>query len=269
MFCINPEPDTPPPSFLGQTRMRRLGTKIAQATAYHWLQEENYVLRVTFSAHLLWRIDLTGIIVQPTPKPLAVRQKAVYYAVYDEDFYGWSYLLCAVNWSCNSEQKSGEGTSQGGLRNMDDQQRMMHPQHHPVSMAGLPPQPPYLPQPTDPTNSDDGRKQDIGEILQQIMNITDQSLDEAQARKHTLNCHRMKPALFSVLCEIKEKTGESSLFHTLNSYSMCLSHGRRHVECRCKLRSDRFPSIFLVVLSLRAIHESRNKVSTLSSREVS
>ena len=41
--------------------------------------------------------------------------------------------------------------------------------------------------------------QDIGEILQQIMNITDQSLDEAQARKHTLNCHRMKPALFSVL----------------------------------------------------------------------
>jgi len=50
------------------------------------------------------------------------------------------------------------------------------------------------------------RKQEIGEILQQIMNITDQSLDEAQARKHTLNCHRMKPALFTVLCEIKEKT---------------------------------------------------------------
>jgi len=74
----------------------------------------------------------------------------------------------------------------------------------------------------DPTagtgNSDasggEQRKHDISEILQQIMNITDQSLDEAQARsvlstnnrKHTLNCHRMKPALFSVLCEIKEKT---------------------------------------------------------------
>ena len=43
------------------------------------------------------------------------------------------------------------------------------------------------------------------------MNITDQSLDEAQARKHTLNCHRMKPALFSVLCEIKEKTGDISM----------------------------------------------------------
>lgn len=58
----------------------------------------------------------------------------------------------------------------------------------------------------DPSVIDDPRKQDIGEILQQIMNITDQSLDEAQARKHTLNCHRMKPVLFAVLCEIKEKT---------------------------------------------------------------
>lgn len=101
---------------------------------------------------------------------------------------------------------------------MDDQQRMMHPvsQHHPVSMAGHVVPPPYMPQPQPPavdpsqTGPDpgEGRKQDIGEILQQIMNITDQSLDEAQARKHTLNCHRMKPALFSVLCEIKEKTGQ-------------------------------------------------------------
>ncbi|KAF4070698.1 hypothetical protein AMELA_G00288480 [Ameiurus melas] len=56
----------------------------------------------------------------------------------------------------------------------------------------------------------DGRKQDIGDILHQIMTITDQSLDEAQAKKHGLNCHRMKPALFSVLCEIKEKTALSS-----------------------------------------------------------
>uniref|UniRef100_A0A8C3NQU4 Uncharacterized protein n=1 Tax=Geospiza parvula TaxID=87175 RepID=A0A8C3NQU4_GEOPR len=49
-------------------------------------------------------------------------------------------------------------------------------------------------------------QRDTGDVLQQIMAITDQSLDEAQARKHALNCHRMKPALFSVLCEIKEKT---------------------------------------------------------------
>ncbi|KRZ78617.1 Homeobox protein extradenticle, partial [Trichinella papuae] len=47
---------------------------------------------------------------------------------------------------------------------------------------------------------------DINDLLQQIMNITDQSLDEAQSRKHQLNCHRMKAALFSVLCDIKEKT---------------------------------------------------------------
>ncbi|XP_060616209.1 pre-B-cell leukemia transcription factor 2 isoform X2 [Anolis sagrei] len=60
-----------------------------------------------------------------------------------------------------------------------------------------------------PSDNGEPRKQDIGDILQQIMTITDQSLDEAQAKKHALNCHRMKPALFTVLCEIKEKTGLS------------------------------------------------------------
>ncbi|XP_051953193.1 pre-B-cell leukemia transcription factor 3-like [Xyrauchen texanus] len=59
------------------------------------------------------------------------------------------------------------------------------------------------------TDEDARNKQDLGDILHQIMTITDQSLDEAQAKKHGLNCHRMKPALFSVLCEIKEKTGLS------------------------------------------------------------
>ncbi|XP_055017105.1 pre-B-cell leukemia transcription factor 1-like [Boleophthalmus pectinirostris] len=49
-------------------------------------------------------------------------------------------------------------------------------------------------------------QRDIGELLQQIMVITEDSLDEAQARKHALNCHKLKPALFSVLCEIKDKT---------------------------------------------------------------
>ncbi|KAM6294079.1 pre-B-cell leukemia transcription factor 4 [Aegotheles albertisi] len=65
--------------------------------------------------------------------------------------------------------------------------------------AAIPPaEPPAGPGPPPP--------HDTGDVLQQIMAITDQSLDEAQARKHALNCHRMKPALFSVLCEIKEKT---------------------------------------------------------------
>nr|UEK51468.1 EXD-like protein 2 [Parasacculina yatsui]UEK51579.1 EXD-like protein [Parasacculina yatsui] len=59
-------------------------------------------------------------------------------------------------------------------------------------------------------NSDVG-KQDIDSILRQILSVTEQSLDEAQAsaelsRKHSLNSHRMKNALFSVLMEIKEKT---------------------------------------------------------------
>ncbi|XP_059195754.1 pre-B-cell leukemia transcription factor 2 [Centropristis striata] len=61
----------------------------------------------------------------------------------------------------------------------------------------------------DGTENGHETRRDIGDILQQIMTITDQSLDEAQGKKHALNCHRMKPALFSVLCEIKEKTGLS------------------------------------------------------------
>lgn len=71
---------------------------------------------------------------------------------------------------------------------MDDPQRMMHPvsQH---SMAGLPQHgygmPPQSHDPSGqgpPQDQNDVRKHDISEILQQIMNITDQSLDEAQAR---------------------------------------------------------------------------------------
>ncbi|TST47721.1 Pre-B-cell leukemia transcription factor 1 [Bagarius yarrelli] len=91
---------------------------------------------------------------------------------------------------------------------MEEQPRLMHP--HGVSLAG---HPGLTHRPPDVTAGNDGdsRKQDIGDILQQIMTITDQSLDEAQARKHALNCHRMKPALFNVLCEIKEKTGRRNV----------------------------------------------------------
>lgn len=60
---------------------------------------------------------------------------------------------------------------------------------HPVgAQVGMMTQP-YGMQSVDPNgggpgtpDQDVGRKQDIGDILQQIMNITDQSLDEAQAR---------------------------------------------------------------------------------------
>ncbi|GAV08690.1 hypothetical protein RvY_18347 [Ramazzottius varieornatus] len=57
--------------------------------------------------------------------------------------------------------------------------------------------------------STDKQGMDIGQVLAQIMDITNQSLDEAQARKHALNCHPSKPALFAVLCEIKDKTALS------------------------------------------------------------
>ncbi|XP_031430425.1 pre-B-cell leukemia transcription factor 1b isoform X3 [Clupea harengus] len=87
---------------------------------------------------------------------------------------------------------------------MDEQSRLMH-SHAGVGMTGHPGLSQHMQEGTGGADGD-GRKQDIGDILQQIMTITDQSLDEAQARKHALNCHRMKPALFNVLCEIKEKT---------------------------------------------------------------
>ena len=89
---------------------------------------------------------------------------------------------------------------------MEDPNRMMA---HANALLG--PQSYVMPGQGDGSQSgeNENRKQDIGEILQQIMNITEQSLDEAQARKHTLNCHRMKQALFSVLCEVKEKAGIS------------------------------------------------------------
>lgn len=71
---------------------------------------------------------------------------------------------------------------------MDDPHTMMHPavsQHTPVNM--VPQQHGYgMPQEHNtgqaPQHETDVRKHDISEILQQIMNITDQSLDEAQAR---------------------------------------------------------------------------------------
>ncbi|KAM6124448.1 pre-B-cell leukemia transcription factor 1 isoform 2-T2 [Pterocles gutturalis] len=88
---------------------------------------------------------------------------------------------------------------------MDDQPRLMHT-HSGVGMPGHPGLSQHMQDGPGGAEGEAGRKQDIGDILQQIMTITDQSLDEAQARKHALNCHRMKPALFNVLCEIKEKT---------------------------------------------------------------
>ncbi|TGZ59416.1 hypothetical protein CRM22_009083 [Opisthorchis felineus] len=53
------------------------------------------------------------------------------------------------------------------------------------------------------------RAQLTGRELQQLLSVAHQSLDEAQERKQSLNNHRLKPALYSVFCEIKEKTALS------------------------------------------------------------
>ncbi|VDQ01438.1 unnamed protein product [Trichobilharzia regenti] len=53
------------------------------------------------------------------------------------------------------------------------------------------------------------RAQLTGRELQQLLSVAHQSLDEAQERKQSLNSHRLKPALYSVFCEIKEKTALS------------------------------------------------------------
>ncbi len=48
----------------------------------------------------------------------------------------------------------------------------------------------------------------LNELLNQLMLVSEQGLDDkATVRKQQLACHRMRPALFEVLIEIKEKTG--------------------------------------------------------------
>jgi len=61
----------------------------------------------------------------------------------------------------------------------------------------------------DPNMVLDQKIQCTGRELQNILSVAHQSLDEAQERKHSLNNHRLKPALYSVFCEIKEKTSLS------------------------------------------------------------
>lgn len=110
----------------------------------------------------------------------------------------------------------------------------------------------------NPGNENEVRKQkDIGEILQQIMSISEQSLDEAQARKHTLNCHRMKPALFSVLCEIKEKTGKLSLIYTL-IYTISLSY-ILYLSCEKSLQFGYILKLAIQVLNYSQIELCINK----------
>lgn len=49
-------------------------------------------------------------------------------------------------------------------------------------------------------------KLDIGDLLAQVMSITSQGLKDAQEKKLELEKNRLRPALYQVLCELKEKT---------------------------------------------------------------
>lgn len=49
-------------------------------------------------------------------------------------------------------------------------------------------------------------KLDISQLLAQVMSITSQGLKDAQEKKLELEKNRLRPALYQVLCELKEKT---------------------------------------------------------------
>ncbi len=50
-----------------------------------------------------------------------------------------------------------------------------------------------------------GMKMDISTLLSQIMSITSQTLQDAQEKKNELEINPLKPALYQVLCDLKEK----------------------------------------------------------------
>lgn len=74
--------------------------------------------------------------------------------------------------------------SSAATTGMEDQQRLLHQGQVSMASGVMTQQTGYdqnMQQSGNPSDPDQ-RKQEIGDILQQIMTITDQSLDEAQAR---------------------------------------------------------------------------------------
>lgn len=88
-------------------------------------------------------------------------------------------------------------------------------------------------------------------------------------RKHGLNCHRMKPALFSVLCEIKEKTGKRSFMpHTIHCHNTparmvlfnthrCSTHNSQYQSCGSSRLSQTIVLFTLTDASLPKCNELR------------
>lgn len=104
---------------------------------------------------------------------------------FQRNFQG--YLFC-----CRKKSVGQLGARQRPRSRMDEQPRLMH--SHAVGMARHPGLAQNMQDGTGGTDGD-GRKQDIGDILQQIMTITDQSLDEAQARYGGIENYNMFKAL--------------------------------------------------------------------------
>lgn len=71
-------------------------------------------------------------------------------------------------------------------------------------------------------------------------------------RKHALNCHRMKPALFSVLCEIKEKTGEFLLL----LHSFFLFSSLHKLKCTQPLLQFTWHQVTFLFVSQNSFHWS-------------
>lgn len=65
-------------------------------------------------------------------------------------------------------------------------------------------------------------------------------MDAPLFRKHALNCHRMKPALFNVLCEIKEKTGQLQLLSHPPFHPLISPRTRIYFSWNCRFWLFRF-----------------------------
>ncbi|PAA71591.1 hypothetical protein BOX15_Mlig007957g1, partial [Macrostomum lignano] len=103
-------------------------------------------------------------------------------------------------WSSHSYSTSSSMDSHHQQQSMSG----MYTAAGPGSSVGMPSMQQAQPEPSM-------RKIDMAQVLKNIMEINDLTLEEAQQRKQHLNCHRLKPALYSVLCEIKEKQGLSAV----------------------------------------------------------
>lgn len=100
--------------------------------------------------------------------------------------YGCTCCCCWVFvfvWWCEVFVAASMDDQSRGMMHPTSQTGMLMPQHYGMGGGSVDPSQGT----TTPDN--EGRKQDINTILEQIMNITDQSLDEAQARWAPLACY--------------------------------------------------------------------------------